>query len=255
MQLPDPITVVRTVVAEYIAERLGPEFHDRKIQKMEAVTLDTILRRKNPYLFRAKNLLTAESLIEAVLDATISSGEETVFGNFLEQIAIRAAAVSYGGHKSGIKGIDLEFSREGRRYFVAIKSGPSWGNSSQIEKLKRDFEAARRTLATSGGGVVEAVFIEGCCYGQDDMPNKGSHLKLCGQRFWELVSGDDDLYRLLIQPLGLHAGEKTQHLLELRAAKVNQFSLAFIERFCDSSGAIDWERLVRYNSGRVRESL
>ena len=31
-------------------------------------------------------------------------------------------------------GIDLEFDKDGVRYIVTIKSGPNWGNSSQIGK-------------------------------------------------------------------------------------------------------------------------
>jgi DNA processing protein len=34
--------------------------------------------------------------------------------------------------------------KDGRRYFVAIKSGPSWGNSSQIEKMRADFKTAAK---------------------------------------------------------------------------------------------------------------
>lgn len=39
------------------------------------------------------------------------------------------------GRKAGIDGIDLDFDKYGQRYLVAIKSGPNWGNDSQIKKL------------------------------------------------------------------------------------------------------------------------
>ena len=72
------------LVKTFIAEHIGPDFHEKKLTKLKTLTLDTILKRKNPYLFKAKGAVTANDLIEAVLDATVSSGEETIFGNFLE---------------------------------------------------------------------------------------------------------------------------------------------------------------------------
>jgi len=54
----------------------------------------------------------------------------------------------YKGRKSAVQGIDLEFDNEGVRYIVAIKSGPNWGNSSQIAKMRSDFKTASKTLRT-----------------------------------------------------------------------------------------------------------
>ena len=42
-------------VADFIHAHIGPEFHDKKFAKLRALTLEDILKRKNPYLFRAKN--------------------------------------------------------------------------------------------------------------------------------------------------------------------------------------------------------
>ena len=35
----------------------------------------------------------------------------------------------------------------------------------------------------------------------------------------------------------------------IRDSIVNRFTHQFIERFCDESGAIDWVKLVEFNSG------
>lgn len=47
-----------------------------------------LLKRKNPYLFRAKNIQTSGEFVKYALDAFLSSSEETMFGNFLERLAI-----------------------------------------------------------------------------------------------------------------------------------------------------------------------
>jgi hypothetical protein len=100
---------------------------------------DKIIRynkKKNPYLFKAKGLTSASDLIKSIMDATVSSGEETVFGNFMEKIAIFTCSQAFGGRKSSAVGIDLEFETESTKYLISIKSGPNWGNSSQKRKCK-----------------------------------------------------------------------------------------------------------------------
>lgn len=239
-------------VAAYIEQNIGPEFHDKKIDKLQKLTINDILRRKNPYLFKAKKTDTAHDFVKAVLDATASSGEETVFGNFLEKVAIEVCKQVWDGRKSGVKGLDLEFEHGHHKYLISIKSGPNWGNAGQIEALIRKFKEAKKTLATSGGAVGMTIHcVEACCYGIDNNPEKGTHQKLCGQRFWELISGgNESLYRDIIEPLGYKAKEKNEELQELYTQKLNLFTHEFLTNFC-VDGFIDWNKLVAYNSGKA----
>src|SRR5260364_203543 len=69
-------------------ERNIPDFHCRRLESLKRLKLKDILRRKNPYLFRAKNTFTAEELVRSILDAYLSSQEETLFGAFLERVVI-----------------------------------------------------------------------------------------------------------------------------------------------------------------------
>jgi hypothetical protein len=117
-------------------------FHKSRLNGIESLLLEKILLRKNPYLFKAKNILTAASLVQVLLDAYLSSQEETMFGEFMEKLAIFVAKRSYGARKSSAEGIDMELEVGGIIYIVAIKSGPNWGNSSQIKKMKSNFEQA-----------------------------------------------------------------------------------------------------------------
>jgi hypothetical protein len=249
------VTYEFTKVADFIHTHLGPEFHDKKIAKLQALSLEGILKRKNPYLFRAKNAVNANDFIKAVLDATVSSGEETVFGNFLERVAIFVCEQTFGGRKSGIKGIDLEFEDKEVKYIVSIKSGPNWGNSGQIEKLIDNFKLAKKTFATSGGNKnTHIICIEACCYGSDNNPEKGTHRKLCGQEFWSLISGGSEtLYQELIVPLGYQANERNVAIDKLYGAKLALFTKDFVERFCPG-GLIDWPLLLAYNSGKNTQS-
>lgn len=233
-------------VARYVEENIGG-FHQKRIDSLSKLKLKAVLKRKNPYMFRAKNVQTAEQIVRGILDAHISSNEETLFGDWLEGLAIYINGRTHGGWKSGIVGVDLEFDKDGSRHIVAIKSGPNWGNSSQIGQMRTNFKTAQKTLRTGLSGL-HIVAVNGCCYGRDNNPDKGDYFKFCGQRFWEFVSGDANLYVELIEPLGFKARERNEEFLVSYSQMVNRFTREFTLDFCDESGAIAWERLVQLNS-------
>ena len=173
-------------LTEFI-EKNVPSFHKKRLESLAGLKLEKVLGRKNPYLFKAKHIENVGELVAQLLDAHLSSQEETVFGDFLEALAIHVCQQTYDGRKSATEGVDLEFVREGLRYLVSIKSGPNWGNSSQVKKMREYFRQARRIV----GNKQHLIAVNGCCYGRDTKPDKGDYLKLCGQSFWELVSGND----------------------------------------------------------------
>jgi hypothetical protein len=67
-----------------------------------------------------------------------------MFGDFLEQLAIFVNKKVYGGVKSSAEGIDLEFEKDNIKYIVTIKSGPNWGNSGQISKMKQKLQTSKK---------------------------------------------------------------------------------------------------------------
>ena len=235
-------------VLEYVEQNIST-FHEKRINSLHDLKFETVLKRKNPYLFKAKNVLTAEQLVRGIVDAHISSNEETIFGDWLEGLAIFINSKVYGGYKSGIGGVDLEFDKEGVRYIVSIKSGPNWGNHAQIEKMLADFRTAKRTLRTSNSRL-EIRAINGCCYGKDNNPDKGEYFKYCGQRFWEFISGDEHLYETIIEPLGYKAKERNAEFEQNYVKQINKFTKEFVNEFCDDTGEIDWIQLVRLNSAK-----
>jgi len=242
----DPIKL--TDVTKYVENNIEI-FHKKRIDSLNKLKLKTVLKKKNPYLFKAKHLLTAEAIIRKLTDAFISSNEETIFGDWLEGLAIFINEKVYGGWKSGITGIDLEFDKDNFRYIVTIKSGPNWGNSSQIAKMKGDFTTAKRTLRTSNSGLI-VVAVNGCCYGKNSKPDRGDYYKYCGQDFWHFISGQENLYTNIIEPLGHRAKEKNEMFMESYAKMINLFTKEFSNDFCNNNGEIDWAKLVEFNSGR-----
>lgn len=214
--------------------------------------MSEVLASKNPYLFKAKYVLTAEQIVKGITDAHISSNEETIFGDWLEELAIFINKKVFSGWKSGISGIDLECDKDNIRYIVTIKSGPNWGNSGQIRRMISDFNSARKTLRTSNSKMqIEAV--NGCCYGRDSKPyKKENYYKYCGQTFWEFISDDSDLYIELIEPLGHKAKEKNDDFMKSYSQMINKFTREFAINYCTEDGSIDWNKLVCFNSATVK---
>lgn len=233
-------------VTQYVEENIGT-FHQKRIAGLNNLKLKRILGKKNPYLFKAKYLLTAQDIIKSLTDAFISSQEETIFGDWLEGLAIFVSQKVYQGRKSGITGVDLEFDKDNTRFIVTIKSGPNWGNSSQIKKMRADFMTAQKTLRTSNSKL-KIIAVNGCCYGRDNKPDKGDYFKYCGQKFWEFISGDPELFIKLIEPLGHKSKERNDDFIQTYSNVINKFTREFTDLFCFENGSIDWKGLVHFNS-------
>jgi len=231
---------------DYVKERIAPDFHNRRLASLATLKLDAVLKRKNPYLFKAKAIVSAPDLVKQLLLAHLSSQEETLFGAFLEGLAIDICGHAYGGKKSTTEGIDLEFSRDGKRYMVSIKSGPNWGNASQIAKMRQHFDKAQRIV----GPKEQVLAVNGCCYGRDASPVKtGNYLKLCGQDFWYLISGEPLLYQEIIEPLGFEARQRNDEFEQAFACLHTKFTVEFTNNFCCIDGSVNWQQIVQVNSG------
>jgi len=233
-------------IYEYVEKHISI-FHQRRLEYVQnKVDLLKILRQKNPYLFKAKNVLTAQDLVKGFLDAFLQSQEETLFGDFIEGFAIFVCDKVYGAKKSKLTGVDLEFEKDNVLYVVEIKAGWNWGNSSQIRQLRINFANATKIIHAKTHKKV--IAINGCCFGKDKKSDKNGYFKLCGQKFWEFITGDPNLYIEIIEPIGYKAKQKNEEFLESYARIINQLTLEFSQKFCDD-GKIDWAKLIEYNSG------
>lgn len=240
-------------IASYVEHNIQG-FHKSRLNSMKETDLRDLLKKKNPYLFKAKNMLTAETLIESFLEAKLSASEEELFGAFLEDLAIFIAGKTLGASKSPANGIDFGYKINDTHYLVSIKSGLNWGNSSQWAALGVDFNNARRVLSQSHS-VKHIKTILGVCYGKARTTTKrGTIMQVCGQNFWYMISGNEDLYTEIIEPLGHRAKEHNETFEEEKAALINRFTRDFTKDFCDKHGNILWDKLVEFNSGNMTDN-
>ena len=233
-------------ITQFVAGNIG-DFHASRLDRMKKIKLKDLLKRCNPYLCRVKNLVCAQDFVRVLFDVRLSHSEQTIFGDFLERLAVFTGREIYGARKSGIEGMDLEFVRENIHYIVSVKSGPHWGNASAIKKQTELFVTAAKVIRQAKHGAHVRPVL-GCCFGKRKDIDRGSYDHYCGQKFWDFLSGDDRLYIDIIEPLGHQAKERDQAFKEEYGKCLNLLTQEFMKEYCCKDGSIDWEALIKLNA-------
>lgn len=232
---------------QFIEERIKP-FHQSKLDELSSLELDTVLSQINPYLYKAQNYLTSGMIVRNSINAYISPIQEEKFDNWLKDIVYFVNLKAYGGWKSEISNIDLEFEDTDCHYIVVIKSWSSWGDVSKINSLKENFVNVMKDMRITGTkNEIKAIY--GCCFGRNRCQDKGDYYKYSGEPFWQVISGSYDLFVDIIEPMGLEAIKDNDEYYSQMSTVINRFTRQFSEEFCKQSGEIDWAKLVKFNSG------
>ena len=223
-------------------------FYKSLIDKTNKLDIKKIMKRKNPYLYRAKAVQNANDIVSSVLDAFVTSSEETIFGNcFFEPLAIAAS----GGSKALAEGVDImiEKKEENTIYAVAVKSGTSVFNADSKKRQEQNFAAAAK-LAKQAKARYEAIIGYG--YGKKRMTGKGvpkMYQELAGQEFWAELTGEEDFYLKIIQFMGELPEQYLEDYQKSYNNAMNRLLKQFTTEFCKDTGEIDWDKLVKVNSG------
>ena len=232
-------------VVEAIAKALD-RYYTSLIEKVDSLNIKKIMKRKNPYLFRAKAVNGAAQIVDAILAAFISSSEETVFGNeFFEPIAIAAVQ----GQKALAEGVDIMVERDDTIYAIAVKSGTSVFNADSRKKQEQNFMAASKLAQQARKRFVPIV---GYGYGKKKASSKGRpkfYEELAGKDFWAELTGDDEFYIKLIRLMDKLPEKYIEDFDASYQKAANRLVREFTLQFCFEDGSIDWEKLVKFNSG------
>ncbi len=234
-------------VVQAIAKALE-NFYGSLIEKIDGLDIVKIMKRKNPYLYRAKAMENASEIVENVLSAFVTSSEETIFGNcFFEPLAIAAS----GGNKALAEGIDIMVHDNNNNviYAVAVKSGPSVFNADSKKRQEQNFMSASK-LAQQARARYEAYI--GYAYGKKKESGRGKpkmYQELAGKRFWAELTGDEDFYLKIIEFMGELPEQYVAAYKESYNKASNRLVREFSNKFCKEDGSIDWEQLVEFNSG------
>ena len=221
------------------------EFYTALSQKLDKININKILKRKNPYLYRAKGINNATQVVDRLLSAYISSSEETIFGNtFFEPIAI---AVS-GGQKAVTEGVDITVDKDNTFYSIAVKSGTSVFNADSRKRQEQNFQAAQKRAQQAHKAFIPVV---GYGYGKKRVKpeNEKFYKELAGKDFWEWLTGDPEFYTKIIAYMGTKPDEFASRFEDSYNKAQNRMIRDFTIKYCNDDGSIDWEQLIKMNSG------
>ncbi len=232
-------------IVEAIATALD-NFYTNLIKKVDSLNVKAVMKRKNPYLFRAKAMNGAAQIIDAILAAFVSSSEETIFGNvFFDPIATAAAQ----GQKALAEGVDIMVERDNTIYAIAVKSGTSVFNADSRKKQEQNFMAASKLAQQAKKRFVPIV---GYGYGKKKSSNRGLpkfYMELAGKDFWTELTGDEEFYIKLIRFMDKLPEKYVEEFNASYQKAANRLVREFTQEFCFEDGSIDWEKLVEFNSG------
>ena len=220
------------------------EFYASLTKTLDNIDVDKILKRKNPYLYRAKGISGAGQIVGGILAAYVSSSEETVFGNtFFEPIAI----VVSGGQKAVTEGVDITVDKDNTIYSVAVKSGTSVFNADSRKRQEQNFQAAQKRAQQARKAFIPVV---GYGYGKKKtMSGKEKvYLELAGSDFWEWLTGDPDFYTKIIDFMGTRPDEYAKAFEDAYSKAENRMIREFTIKYCKEDGSIDWDALIKFNS-------
>ena len=235
----------RDAIVDAISTALNA-FYTALIASVGSVNISKVMKRKNPYLFRAKAMNSAPQIVGAILSAFVSSSEETIFGNvFFEPIATIASK----GQKALAEGIDIMVERDSTVYAIAVKSGTSVFNADSRKKQEQNFTAAGKLAQQAKKRFVPII---GYGYGKKGSSGRGLakfYIEMAGQQFWTELTSDPEFYIDLVKMMdGLPEHYKEEFDAEYQRAE-NRLLKEFILEFCHDDGSINWEKIVEFNSG------
>lgn len=221
------------------------DFYTSLTKTLDNIDVDKILKRKNPYLYRAKGISSAGQIVDGILAAYVSSSEETVFGNtFFEPIAI----VVSGGQKAVTEGVDITVDKNNTIYSIAVKSGTSVFNADSRKRQEQNFQSAQKRAQQAHKAFLPVV---GYGYGKKKVKagNEKFYKELAGKDFWEWLTGDAEFYTKIIRMMGTRPDEYAKNFEVAYAKAENRMVREFTIKYCRDDGSIDWDMLLRFNSG------
>lgn len=218
--------------------------YKRRIDIVGKVDIFKMLKQKNPYMYRAFGTNDAHDFVEDILLDAQSSSDETIFGDFFEEVAI---GVSRNSKKSSGSGVDMEIWSDDLREvdLYAVKSGINVYNSSSRERQRQAFNEAIKRL--KGYAVTPKV---GYGYGRKKVvkSNKDNFQEEAGEVFWTQISSDPSFYLELIDLVGVSAEQHKINFDNEWQKCVNRQYKKFMDVFGLDNGSIDWKAIVRYSS-------
>lgn len=220
-------------------------FYERRIGSLKKLDLRKILSKKNPYLYCALGIDDPRKIVEAIVNAQVSSSDEGLFGDaFFEPLALKLS----GGHTAPSPGVDVVCEDSATYTAYAIKSGTAVFNAQSKKKQLEEFNSLAARVRKLGKRFDPVI---GYGYGRKQQRSLASYREVAGQALWEELSGDPEAYVRIIQLLAEAPSSTVDDYERARTALIDELVAEFETDYCEADGTIDWEKIVRLNSSSV----
>lgn len=218
----------------------------RAIQRLSIKALNI-----NPFLIRIlareMGLDDARSIVRWLVNQRLERGAVTSFGYALQD------AAKVFSEPTGVEGADILKTKQGRHYYIQVKSGPNTIPKGLGQNISRLLRSAQRRNEGS-------VALFGMCYGNKEqvssivrkyVQQEGGINWRTGRDFWEFISDDpscvDDIYEIAARVGEQFRGAQKETLSELLGAKIEELQVEF-ECLYGAGGESMWQELLRRNS-------
>jgi len=225
--------------------RIFEEFLRRRIQTIRKLHLHNL--DINPFVLRLYSeqlgLSDSRAIVRWLVQQRLERGTVTALGTALQNVA---KVFSEG---TGVEGADLMKTKDGRHYYIQVKSGPNTVPKDMAQRISSLLHSAQRRNAGS-------VALFAMCYGN---PGRVSSIVrkyvevnwIIGRAFWEFVSDDpnciDEIYAIATEVSQQFRDKEGQTLAEVLEAQVQKLQSEF-EALYGQGGEEMWKKLLDMNS-------
>jgi len=230
-------------------ERNAIIFNKRREIELKKFDFNCAILSQNPYLFALNNKATAGKIVTSLINSYLLPKEELLLDELLKKLAIFVCTATNKAKKFSIKGVDLEFEKDGKVYLLIIVSPNSLINSPQLNNIEKVFQNAKVILKRKTDKPIKTFL--GYYFGSFTNDKKDLYETISGQSFWKLVSGSSKFYQDIIEPLKQSINKKNENLLNEYYRSINIFATQFSNEFC-VNGVINWKKIVQLNSGKQK---
>jgi hypothetical protein len=149
------------------------------------------------------------------------------------------------------EGIDIAITTATSVMPIAVKSGVNVFNADSKKKQGENFSALNKRLLKLA---LHFDPVVGYCYGrkQQTAKSKVNFRELAGQAFWEMITKENDFYLRIVRVMGEKPVKHRQSFQQAFDQAKNRFAKEFLMDFSDDQGAINWDKLLEFNSGQEK---
>lgn len=205
----------------------------------------------NPFLIRVlareMGLNDARSIVRWLVSQRLERGVVTSFGYALQE----AAKVFSEG--TGVEGADILKTKQGRHYYIQVKSGPNTIPKDLGVRISQLLRSAQRRNRGS-------VALFGMCYGSREQVSsvvrryvevEGGVSWITGREFWEFISDEPDcieeIYGIAAEVADAPIDAQGRTLSEILETKIGELQEEFEKSYGDSGDQM-WRNLLKRNS-------